>query len=173
MQLSYQNVQPSAIYSSAVYCSVVDPHWLQCGSGVSLFHQCGFRSKKPNQCGYESWSDFAGTKSWIFTWKILYVGNASQNTYVVTRVFFKGWNQSYLKFWSGFTFPIRIWILESQVYADPDPQHWFMDDLRHNLLVFSSKFLHDCCRAFPTDPSHHDQTLMWCFDVSRLSSTKT
>jgi hypothetical protein len=41
--------------------SVVDPHWLQCGSVSSVLPQCGSGSREPSQCGCGSGSgsDFA------------------------------------------------------------------------------------------------------------------
>jgi hypothetical protein len=38
-----------------IKASVVDPHWLQCGSGSSFLSECGSvygsESRKPNECG--------------------------------------------------------------------------------------------------------------------------
>jgi hypothetical protein len=53
------------------FFSVVDPNWLHYESRSSFLLQCGSKSREPNQCwsGSGSWSDFAVSKSWFFTWK--------------------------------------------------------------------------------------------------------
>jgi hypothetical protein len=107
----------------------------QCGSGSSFLSRCVYGSREPNQCGFMRIRILVGfkvIKSRIFTRYILKAGNRLKSIpSKVQKPFQYAGNKvckilvNVLAPGSGSAFPLGVRIQDSQMNADPDPQHWF------------------------------------------------
>ncbi len=98
------------------------------------FSQCGFGSRKPDQCGSGSWSDLKVTKSFYIKNLGIKVVTGRKHTNEDTKDLLKGRKPGlFVNFgrplfswiWIRNRIPctVRIRIQDSHIYADPDPQH--------------------------------------------------